>query len=100
MIAAIVALMLAQAQSQEIKVGGLFDLTGITSDVGKSFAQGVRDGVQWTNANGGINGKTIKLIDVDYGYKMPEAVPAHKRMPGHDKVIMSNGWGNSATRAL
>jgi len=45
MIAAIVALMLAQGQSQEIRVGGLFDLTGVTSDVGKSFAQGVRDGV-------------------------------------------------------
>ncbi len=41
----------------EIKVGGIFDLTGITSDVGKPFAQGVRDGVSWTNDNGGINGK-------------------------------------------
>ena len=29
----------------EIKVGGIFDLTGITSDVGKSYAQGVRDAV-------------------------------------------------------
>src|SRR5437762_2495562 len=52
----------------EIKVGGIFDLTGITSDVGKSFAQGVRDAVQWTNENGGVNGKKIRLIDVDYGY--------------------------------
>ncbi|MGE5048352.1 MAG: ABC transporter substrate-binding protein, partial [Deltaproteobacteria bacterium] len=59
----------ASAQAQEIKVGGIFDLTGITSDVGKPFAQGVRDGVQWTNENGGINGKKIRLVDVDYGYK-------------------------------
>src|SRR5438270_13163786 len=81
----------------EIKVGGIFDLTGITSDVGKPFAQGVRDGVQWTNENGGINGKKIRLVDVDYGYQIPEAVAAYKRMVGDDTVIMSNGRGTGAT---
>ena len=89
----------AQAQ-QEIKVGGIFDLTGITSDVGKPFAVGVRDGVAWTNENGGINGKKVRLIDVDYGYKIPEAVAAYKRMVGDDKVIMINGWGTGDTEGL
>ncbi|HKC61482.1 MAG TPA: ABC transporter substrate-binding protein [Myxococcales bacterium] len=84
----------------EIKVGGIFDLTGITSDVGKPFAQGVRDGVAWTNENGGINGKKIRLVDVDYGYKIPEAVAAYKRMVGDDKVIMINGWGTGDTEGL
>lgn len=90
----------ASAQAQEIKVGGIFDLTGITSDVGKPYAQGVRDGVQWTNENGGINGKKIRLVDVDYGYKIPEAVSAYKRMTGDDKVIMINGWGTGDTEGL
>src|SRR5712692_7270091 len=94
----LVAALLAQAP--EIKVGGLFDLTGVTSDVGKSFAQGVRDGVAWTNDNGGINGKKIKLFDVDYGYKIPEAVAAYKRMVNDDKVIMINGWGTGDTEGL
>src|SRR3954464_6555583 len=89
----------AQAQ-QEIKVGGIFDLTGITSDVGKSYAQGVRDGVAWTNENGGINGKKIRLIDVDYGYKNSEAGAAYKRMTSDDKVIMINGWGTGDTEGL
>src|SRR5262249_25826600 len=83
----------------EIKVGGLFDLTGITSDVGKPYAQGVRDGVQWVNENGGINGKRIRLVDVDYGYKIPEAVAAYKRMTGDEKEIMINGWGTGDTEA-
>jgi branched-chain amino acid transport system substrate-binding protein len=94
------ALAASAAPAQEIKVGGIFDLTGITSDVGKSFAQGVRDGVAWTNASGGINGKQIKLIDVDYGYKIPEAVAAYKRMVGDDHVIMINGWGTGDTEGL
>src|SRR2546427_10000130 len=89
----------AQAQ-QEIKVGGIFDLTGITSDVGKPYAQGVRDAVAWTNENGGINGKKIRLLDVDYGYKIPEAVAAYKRMTGDEKVIMINGWGTGDTEGL
>src|SRR5439155_8499352 len=84
----------------EIKVGGIFDLTGITSDVGKSFAQGVRDAVAWTNENGGINGKKIRLVDVDYGYKIPEAVAAYKRMTGDEKVVMINGWGTGDTEGL
>jgi branched-chain amino acid transport system substrate-binding protein len=89
-----------QATGPEIKVGGIFDLTGITSDVGKSYAQGARDAVEWTNAHGGINGKRIKLVDVDYGYKIPEAVAAYKRMVNDDKVVMIAGWGTGDTEAL
>src|ERR1700716_2980680 len=90
----------APAGGGESQVGGLFEQTRITSDVGKSYAQGVRDGVQWTNENGGINGKKIRLVDVDYGYKMPEAVAAYKRMVGDEKVIMINGWGTGDTEGL
>ena len=89
-----------QATGPEIKVGGIFDLTGITSDVGKSYAQGVRDAVEWTNANGGVNGKRIKLVDVDYGYKIPEAVAAYKRLVNDEKVVMISGWGTGDTEAL
>ncbi len=90
----------AAAGAQEIKVGGIFDLTGITSDVGKPYAQAVRDLVTLTNSKGGINGKKIRLIDVDYGYKIPEAVAAYKRMVGDEKVILINGWGTGDTEAL
>ncbi len=97
--AAVLAAGRAEAQG-EIKVGGIFDLTGITSDVGKPYAQGVQDGVAWVNANGGINGKKIRLISVDYGYKIPEAVSAYKRLVTDEKVVMINGWGTGDTLAL
>ena len=90
----------ALALAQEIKVGGLFDLTGLTADVGKPYGQGVRDGVQWLNENGGINGKKIRLIDADYGYKIPEANANYKRLVGTEKVILINGWGTGDTEAL
>ncbi len=99
--AALAALLLAgSAGAQEIKVGGIFDLTGITSDVGKPYAQGVTDAVTWVNQNGGINGKKVKLIGMDYGYKIPEAQAGYKRLVMDEKVIMINGWGTGDTVAL
>ncbi|MFZ3210622.1 MAG: ABC transporter substrate-binding protein [Terriglobales bacterium] len=97
---AAISLNAQQATGPEVKVGGIFDLTGITSDVGKSYAQGVRDAVEWVNAHGGVNGKRIKLVDVDYGYKIPEAIAAYKRMVNDDKVVMIAGWGTGDTEAL
>ena len=94
------AVLAGPTAAQEIKVGGIFDLTGITSDVGKPFAQGVRDGVAWLNQNGGVNGKKIRLIDSDYAYKIPEAVSLYKRLVNDEKVVMINGWGTGDTLAL
>src|ERR1700694_5697594 len=97
---AIATALLLVGSPAEIKVGGIFDLTGVTSDVGKSFAKGVRDVCACTNDNGGINGKKINLVEVDYGYKIPEAVAAYKRMVNDEKVIMINGWGTGDTEGL
>jgi len=60
----------------------------------------VRDAVEWVNAHGGVNGKRIKLFDVDYGYKIPEAIGAYKRMVNDDKVVLISGWGTGDTEAL
>lgn len=94
------AALIAQASASEIKVGGIFDLTGVTSDVGKTYAQGFRDAVAWTNENGGIDGKKIRVVEVDTGYKIPETVAAYKRMVGDEHVILINGWSTGDTEAL
>jgi branched-chain amino acid transport system substrate-binding protein len=67
--------------------------------VGIPYAQGVRDYVALTNSKGGVNGKKIKLIDTDYGYKIPEAVSAYKRMK-EEQVVLINGWGTGDTLAM
>jgi branched-chain amino acid transport system substrate-binding protein len=94
------AVLAGAAQAQEIKVGGSFDITGLTADVGKPFAQGARDAVGWVNGNGGINGKKIKLIDADYGYKVPEGVALYKRLVNDEKVVLMQAWGTGDTEAL
>ena len=46
--------------AQEIKIGGLTDCTGATSDVGKDYALGLVEAFNYVNDTGGINGKRIK----------------------------------------
>lgn len=82
-----------------IKVGGIFDLTGVTSEVGKPFAQAVIDHVKVVNDRGGVNGRRIDLSAVDYSYKIPQAVATYKRFKDAG-VVMINGWGTGDTEAL
>ncbi len=84
----------------EIKVGSINDLTGATSDVGKDAALGVRECVTFINDTGGINGKKIKLLLRDYGYRVPEAITIYKAFRNTDKIAMLLQWGTGDTEAL
>jgi branched-chain amino acid transport system substrate-binding protein len=41
------------AVAQEIKVGGIMDTTGATSDVGKDYAIGMEEAFKYINEQGG-----------------------------------------------
>ncbi|MEF3255448.1 MAG: ABC transporter substrate-binding protein [Deferribacterales bacterium] len=85
--------------AETIKVGALVDLSGGTADVGKPYADGIKDCVKWFNENGGINGRQIELLIVDYGYKIPNALAAYKEFK-MKKVVAIHGWGTGDTEAL
>jgi branched-chain amino acid transport system substrate-binding protein len=89
----------ADAQTT-IKLGNLVDLTGPTSDQGKDIAQGRIDAVQYFNEHGGINGRKIELVSVEYGFQPPRAVAAYKRFVEQDKVLLVLGYGTPDTEAL
>ncbi len=95
-----VAVLPGAAGAAEVRLGSLNDLTGPTSDVGKDTALGVREAVQYVNDTGGINGKKIRLILYDYGYRIPEAITTYKRFRTFDKVPAMLGWGTGDTEAL
>ena len=86
--------------AQTIKIGGLFDITGGTGSVGTPYAEGVRDYVRYLNEEkGGINGIQVKLLDVDYAYKIPQALAAYKKFK-HEQVVAIQGWGTGDTEAM
>ncbi|MCP4669368.1 MAG: ABC transporter substrate-binding protein [Deltaproteobacteria bacterium] len=71
----------------EIKWGVLIDLSGPTSDWGKNQIKGQLDAMRWVNEHGGINGKKLKLIVIDDGYKVPKGVAGYNRLVDSVKVL-------------
>jgi branched-chain amino acid transport system substrate-binding protein len=87
------------AAAKEIKVGGIMDTTGATSDVGKDYAIGMSDAYKYINSQGGVNGKEIKFTWFDYGYRIPEAITKYKMLKRIGNVAIM-GWGTGDTEAL
>lgn len=90
----------AKKEAEPLKIGGIFDITGPTSAVGKDYAQAAKDAERYINENGGINGRKIQVIANDYAYKIPEAVSLYKQYKEVDKVFVIQGWGTGDTNAL
>ena len=82
-----------------IKIGGIFDLTGPTSDVGVAYADGIKDRVEQANAEGGVEGRRIELISDDYAYEVPQAEQLYSRLKS-EQVVAIQGWGTGDTEAL
>jgi branched-chain amino acid transport system substrate-binding protein len=84
-----------------IKWGVLIDLSGPTSDWGKNQVKGQLDAMRWINENGGINGKELKLIVIDDGYKVPRGVAGYNRLVDSEKVpgLYIQSTGTSITLA-
>lgn len=88
------------ASGESIKIGGIFDLTGATADVGTPYQEGVAAYVDWINSKGGINGRPIQLISNDYAYKVENAQTLYSQYVNQDKVVAIQGWGTGDTEAL
>ncbi|HVS14309.1 MAG TPA: ABC transporter substrate-binding protein [Thermoanaerobaculia bacterium] len=84
---------------EPIKVGAVFDLTGPTSDVGTTYAEGIRGYVAWLNQNGGVAGRPIELLYQDYAYKVDQAEQLYSQFIGQG-VVAFQGWGTGDTEAL
>lgn len=83
-----------------IKIGGLFDITGATGDVGTPYAEGEKAYIEYINSKGGVNGYKIELVGQDYAYKIPEAQKLYQKFKSSDKVAAILGWGTGDTEAL
>lgn len=82
-----------------IVLGGIFDLTGPTGDVGTPYAEGVRDFISQLNEDGGIDGREINLMSQDYQYDVALAEQLYSQYQGARAVAIL-GWGTADTEAL
>lgn len=85
-----------------IKIGANFELSGPVASYGQSNMKGVELAVDEINANGGIDGKQIKLIKVDNKSEAAEATNAAIKLTSQDKVtaiIGASTSGNTVAQA-
>jgi branched-chain amino acid transport system substrate-binding protein len=86
--------------SREIKIGGIFDITGATREISVAYADGIKCYIEYINKKGGINGRQVKLIDMDYGYLIPRAKTVYENLVRDHKVHAILSWGTGDTEYL
>jgi branched-chain amino acid transport system substrate-binding protein len=79
----------------EIKIGAIFDTSGSAAPLGKGEMDTVKMLTDQVNAEGGINGKKIKLIAIDSKSDQNQAVLAMKKVIEQEKVAAVIGGTTS-----
>ena len=87
------------AHAGEIVIGQMTDRTGPTANVGGPVGDGAQDYIDLINSQGGINGHTIRLVEVDNQYKVPPAVEGYQRFKSEGAVLVGL-FGTPITQAL
>jgi len=82
------------AIGESFKVGGIFDLTGPTSPIGAPFADGASQYFSYLNQNGGIDGRKVELISIDYAYDIQKSAAAYSRLTDKEHIVGLIGWGS------
>ena len=87
-IAAVTATGAARADDKTILIGEQCDRTGATQITGVALCPAVKDYVDLINSQGGINGWTVKVDEIDNQYKVPLAVEAYQKQKSEGAVVM------------
>ena len=57
--------------ARTVVVGGLYDITGATGDVGTPYTEGEQAYFKYLTSKGGVEGLNIELTGKDYAYEIP-----------------------------
>ncbi|WP_435196580.1 ABC transporter substrate-binding protein [Natronomonas sp. EA1] len=85
--------------SNSIRVPGLYDISGGTSDVGRPTAVGSRDAITWLNENDELE-QTINHPNNDYAYDVAQASQYYDQYTSDSIPPAMIGWGTADTEAL
>src|SRR6476619_313456 len=77
--------------ANEIVIGTAQDLSGPVVNFSKAAVNGMRMRVDEINAEGGINGRKLRLVVEDHGYDPKKAVLAAQKMVQQDKIFAAIG---------
>lgn len=102
--AAVLALTLAscsKAESNSVKIGGIFPLSGQVAVYGVECKNGVDLAIEEINAAGGINGKPVVLVSEDDEGNPDKTVNAFKKLSTKDGVkVVIGSLTSGCTQAI
>ncbi len=75
------------AASETIKIGFIGPLTGENAQYGEAVRNGAKMRIEEINAAGGINGKTVELVEYDTKGDATEATNAYTRLVDEDGAV-------------
>lgn len=91
----------AGKESDTIKIGGIFPLSGKVAVYGVECRQGIELAVEEINAAGGVNGKMIELISEDDEGNPEKSVNAYKKLTTKDRVnVIIGSLTSGCTNAI
>src|ERR1044071_8062579 len=91
LIAATPALAQQGVSATEIVVGTAQDLSGPIVSLSKPAVNGMRMRIDEINAEGGVNGRKLRLVVEDHGYDPKKAVLAAQKMVQQDQIFAALG---------
>ena len=84
---------------KEIVIGMQCDRTGATQTIGVFFCPGVHDYLALVNSRGGVEGYTIRALEIDHEYKVPQGMESYERHKKEGAVSIML-YGTPHTQAL
>ncbi len=78
----------------------MFDVTGATREISVAYADGIRLYIEYINKTGGVNGRPVRLIEMDYGYLISRAKTVYEKLVKEYRVHAILGWGTGSTEYL
>ncbi len=90
---------LAQS-SEEIVIGGSIPMTGVFAFAGVGINAGIADFVKMTNDAGGVEGRKLKYVPEDTGYKVDVSVATFKKITSQNKVNLYYGDSTGFSKTI
>ena len=90
----------AQAHKGDIVIGAGQPITGVFAFAGVAMNNGLNDFVQWQNANGGVQGRKLRYVAEDSGFKVDQSAAIFKKIMASEKPSFYYCDGTPSVKAV
>ena len=90
----------AQAHKGDIVIGAGQPITGVFAFAGVAMNNGLNDFVQWKNANGGVQGRKLRYVAEDSGFKVDQSAAIFKKIMASEKPSFYYCDGTPSVKAV